>query len=173
MMAPNSSAAYGRVKMKNAMKILAMAAGIFATGSEAASNYYKIYGNSCFSATPGLTARITNSGIYNPSSTEAMTVICPITVPDVNYTEGYIGFSGWLRNATDNLSCTLNFSSTDGLGTNSNKATISTSGAFVQYASARVNPAAGNSNAWVHCRIPKTYDATPSYLTRVVLTLTY
>lgn len=163
--------------MKKAMTILFLAAGIFAAKSQAAYTYsYEIHGSSCHSTTPGVMGEASQYGLGNNSSTQALVVVCPITVPQQRYIEGYISLSGFDRHGTDNLSCTMNFSSEDGYGLVSAKSSTSGSDlSKVKYGNGvRVSPTAANDILWVSCRIPPTYNSGwMSMLTSVYMTLSY
>jgi len=159
----------------NAMKIWVVVAAVFAAKSEATTDYYRIYGNSCHSITHGLTGEYAQHGFGNNSSTQALTVVCPVTVPDENYSEGYIGMAGYDRHPTEILSCTMNFSSPDGNVLNT--ATSKTSGSDnfnVKYGNGvRVSPTSDHHILWESCRIPPKSGGWMSVLTSVYLNLTY
>jgi hypothetical protein len=141
------------------MKMLVLAAGVFATKSESYTDYYRIYGTSCHSITPGLMGEVFQYGIGNPSSTQALNVVCPVTVPELNYTEGYLAFTGYDRNGADDLSCSMNFSNNDGNVLNS----VSTA-----------TPTGAQKILWLGCRIPPTYNGGwMSILTALNINLKY
>jgi hypothetical protein len=157
------------------MKMMILIAGIFTASSEAAlMDDYEFHGNSCHSTTPGLTARISQYGVYNASSTQAMTVACPVVLPELVYTSGFLAFWGYNRNDNDDLSCTINFSSTEGSGLQSRNAVIANSGTPLQSGkSGRLVPTADNINFWMYCRIPPTQNGAASHVTRVILSMEY
>lgn len=161
--------------MNNTIKMLAVAAGILAIRSEAATNYYSVHGSICHSITPGVMGEVAQHGLGNNSSTQALTVACPITVPYRNYTEGYLSLSGYDRSANDYLSCTMNFA--DDTGNSYNTATSKTTGSSnydIRYGNGvRVSPTATGSMMWITCRIPPTYNGWMSVLTSVYATMTY
>lgn len=162
--------------MKSALSILVMVAGILATKTAANTDQYEIHGSSCHSTTPGLMGEAAQWGLGNNSPTQALVVVCPVTVPQKNYTEGYISLSGYDRHPTDALSCTINFSSDDGGGLNSAKS--STTGVDltkVKYGNGvRATPTATRNILWVSCRIPpKDSQGWMSVLTSVYFTMTY
>jgi hypothetical protein len=162
--------------MKDAMKFLFLAAGLCAARSaEAASLYYNLHGNSCFSTTPGLVGNTSNTGVWNPSSTTAMTVSCPLQIPDKIYTQQYIGIAAYNRNINGPVSCTFSMISDDGKGATSATASIVGTGADVKYASARNFPAATHVNPSLTCRIPPlpSGGGSFSFLTSVYIVLDY
>jgi hypothetical protein len=159
------------------MKMLVLVAGIFATKSESfTTNYYRIHGASCHSTTPGLTGEAFQYGIGNPSSTQALNVACPVTVPELNYTEGYLAFLGYDRHGTDAVSCTMNFTNNDGSISNSvSTATTGSDLSKVKYGNGvRVSPTGVQKILWLNCRIPPTYNGGwMSILTSLYIGLTY
>jgi hypothetical protein len=162
--------------MKHAIKFLFLAAGLCAARSaEAATVYYNLHGNSCFSTTPGLVGGLSNTGVWNPSSTSSMVVSCPLQIPDKAYTQQYIGIAAYNRNSNGPVSCTFSMIGDDGKGVTSATATIVGSGADVRYASARNYPAATHGNPSLTCRIPPlpAGGGSFSFLTSVYIVLDY
>lgn len=162
--------------MKYAIKFLFLVAGLCAARSaEAATYYYNLHGNSCFSTTPGLVGNISNTGIWNSSSSTAMVVSCPLQIPDRAYTQQYIGIAAYNRNSSGPVSCTFGMISDDGKGVTSATATIVGTGADVKYASARNFPSATQNNPSVTCRIPPlpAGGGSFSFLTSVYIVLDY
>lgn len=161
--------------MKHSMMMLALAAGIFASRSEAVTDYYNVYGNSCYSTTPGLMGEVSQHGLGNISSAQGMKVACPLTIPNRNYTEGYISFSGFDRSGNDALSCTMNFSSNNGDVLNTvTTSTIGSSNYAIKYGDGvRVSPTGAQKILWITCRIPPTYNGWMSVLTSVYVSVTY
>lgn len=163
--------------MKHAMKFLFLAAGLCAVRSEATNyDYYRIFGTSCFSTTSGVKAEPNQWGIYNPSSTQAMEVSCPIVIEDANadYTYAYIGIGGYNRTTSDVLSCNLNMSNDDGYSvTTVHVAVPKRADPNVLYATGYNYPTAGQRNAWVTCHVPAHASTGYSYLTSINITLTY
>jgi hypothetical protein len=159
------------------MKMLVLVAGIFATKSESfTTNYYRIHGASCHSTTPGLTGEAFQYGIGNPSSTQALNVVCPVTVPELNYTEGYLAFTGYDRNGADDLSCSMNFSNNDGNVLNSvSTATTGSDLSKLKFGNGvRVTPTGAQKILWLGCRIPPTYNGGwMSILTALNINLKY
>jgi hypothetical protein len=98
-------------------KALVLAAALVgARAASAAYVEYVIQGNSCVSATPGMTPGYTQNGPYNSSTTTPMMLSCPIPFANHNYTSGYIQVSGYTRNTSDPVYC--NYASTDNYGNN-------------------------------------------------------
>ena len=161
--------------MKHTIKLLAVAAGIFATVTEADTDYYNVHGTNCHSTTLGLMGEAAQHGLGNGNSAQALTVACPVTIPEKNYTEAYLNFSGYDRSGNDNLSCTLNFS--DDTGNSFSTATSKTTGSSnysIKYGNAvRIYPTNAQTVMWINCRIPPTNNGWMSVLTSVYTTLSY
>jgi hypothetical protein len=154
--------------------MLAVAVGIFAARSEALTDYYRVYGNSCYSITPGLMGEVSQHGLGNTTSAQGMKVACPVTIPEKNYTEGYLSFSGYDRSGNDNLSCTMNFSNNTGDVLNTVTSNTTGSGHGIKFGNGvRVTPTGAQKIMWITCRIPPTYDGWMSLLTSVYMTLNY
>lgn len=163
------------MKVKHAITMLAVAAAILATRSEAVTDHYRVYGNTCHSITPGLMGEVSQHGLGNITSAQGMRVACPLTIPEKNYTEGSLSFTGFDRSGNDGLSCTLNFSSNNGdvFNTVTSNTTGSDNFAIKFGNTVRVVPTGAQKIMWITCRIPPTYNGWMSVLTAVYVTVTY
>jgi hypothetical protein len=162
--------------MKIAMKFLFLAAWLGSAGSVAAGTlYYNLHGNSCFSTTPGLVGNVSNTGIWNPSSTTSMTVSCPLQIPTLAYTQQYIGITAYNRNSNGPVSCTFSMTSEDGKAATHAVATIVGTGVDVKHASARNWTVATHDTPSITCRIPPlpAGGGSFSFLTSLYIVLDY
>lgn len=159
--------------MKCTLKLLFLAAALCAGRSAFAAEFYRMLsGNSCFSTSGGQTMP-TRWGLYNVSSTVVADVSCPVQVPSGTYTNQYIGISGYNRNSSNFMSCSLNVSSDDGSYYSVATASMQTSGYPVVYATANAAASGPSNVVWVNCHIPFAVSGQHSYLTSIYLHLTY
>ncbi len=162
--------------MKKMISMLAVAAGFLAARPEAATDYYRVQGNLCYSTTQGMSGQYAQHGIGNSSSTQAMYLACPVTIPEKNYTEGTLNFTGYDRSGNDNISCTMNW--TDNTGNAYSFVTSNTTGSDnynVKFGNTvRVSPVGAQKIMWVSCRLPPTYNGGwMSVLTGIYVWLNY
>jgi hypothetical protein len=165
----------GESEMKRSTKILFLAAGLCAARSASAytSWYQMISGNSCHSTAGGGTLP-TRWGLENYSTNLIASVECPVQVPYGTYIYQYIGISGYNRNATYPLTCSLHVSSDDGMTYSVAKATVTAASGYpAVYASAYNYPTGNSREAWVTCDIPPVVSGNTSYLNSVFLELHY
>lgn len=159
--------------MKLVHKLFLLSAMVGVAESSAARISYQVHGNSCVSATAGLSAQNTQFGIYNPSNATTMVVSCPITVPRMAYTEGFLGISAYSRHNTNMVSCTLGATTDDGNNLATGTAKVTMNSPNLQYATARLYPPGTEPSFYLNCRIPPYTASGYSYLTTAYFNLYY
>lgn len=159
--------------MKLVQKIFLLSAMLGVGDTLAARVTYQFHGNSCISATAGISGLNTQFGVYNPSSTTTMVVSCPINVPMMAYYDAFIGISAYSRNTATQVSCTLGATTDDGWNLSTGTAKVTNNSPNLQYATARMTPPAGEPSFFLNCRIPPTTASGNSYLTTVYFNLFY
>lgn len=145
-----------------------------ARAASAATVDVLIHGNSCVSTTPGVTPVYTQYGIYNGSTTTALNVTCPISLPNHNYTSGYIQMTAWTRNSPDAVFC--NFSATDAFGNSpySTRATAYYNQGNPQIVGANLGGNVSSPYLYLTCHIPMQSAALgKSYLSSIYLAASY
>jgi hypothetical protein len=154
---------------------LTLAAALMGARAASATTYadYLLQGNSCVSTTPGNTGIYTQWGPYNGSTTAAMNVTCPLTLPNKSYIYAYLFVEGFNRNSADKLSCKINATGWDGYNYSGNTATLSTNSPSYQIATTTISPSGGYGNLYVNCHIPPATGNGGSFLSTVYLQVGY
>lgn len=160
--------------MKNVTKALVLAGALIAARAESAGTAdFLIHGNSCVSTTPGVSPIYTQWGPYNPSSTSAMMLSCPVPFPNHNYTSGYMQVSAWTRNTGDQVFC--NYAGTDNYGGNLTyvQAKVPYSGGGPNLGTASLYLTNSSDFLYVTCHIPMATGNGYSYLSTIYVSGNY
>lgn len=159
--------------MKNGLIVLFLAMA-FPMGEALAGNtfYYNYHGNTCVPVSSSMAIEYSQWGPYNPSTTMLLTVSCPIDVRNYNFTEGYIGISGYNRSSAYKLSCRMRATTEAGMSPATGTATLPQNSQGLQYGTARVMPPS-YPRFYVHCDIPPATANGVSHLTTVYMSVTY
>jgi hypothetical protein len=155
-------------------KALVLAAALVgARAASAAYVEYVIQGNSCVSATPGMTPYYNQYGPYNSSTTSPMTLACPIPFANHNYVSGYIQVSGYTRNTSDPVFC--NYAGTDNLGNNRSliQAKVPYNGGSGNIGGASLYLSSPTAFLYVTCHLPVATASGPSYLSSIYVSANY
>ena len=155
------------------MPLLILAATLCgAKAASALTNDYLIKGTSCVSVTSGNNGVHTQWGIYN-ANTAAMTVTCPLPLPNKNYLSASVQVRGYNRNAADPLSCTLLSTDLNGDLPSSGLANVPFHATAPMTGTAWVNPVPLTNFLSLSCRIPSQTATGKSYLTSIYVVANY
>ena len=147
--------------------VVALSLLVVRTASATTQNYL-LHGSSCFSIVSGLSASVSQYGV-NASST-ALTVMCPLLLPSLNYTSYGLEVVGYNRSSTDHLSCTINATDTNGNNFLAGTASLNANLAAVQVATASINTPV-SPMGFVICHLPASTPSGFSHLTDVFVTV--
>lgn len=161
--------------MKKTVLLPILAAALCAASSASAATYdYLIKGTSCVSTTPGNNGTHGQWGIFNDNTAAAMTVTCPLPLPNKNYLSATLQVRGYNRNAADPLSCTLLSTDLNGDLPATGTANVPFHATLPMTGNAGLNPVPLTNWISLSCRIPaRTAANGRSYLTSIYVAANY
>jgi hypothetical protein len=142
--------------MKNLVLIAGAALlGIAGTGGNAEATTLQFHGSQCVPATPADAAKLSYSqyGVHNTSGTAAANVVCPINLGGL--VSGRFDLTAYDRHTTDNVSCNIYGTTTDGSATFfTTLATATSSWTALDVPSGGIAFPASIASAQMYCSIP-------------------